>query len=150
MEASTTPNPSPLAALLSDPALLSTVKSLMAGAGGDAKDEKEENPAKAPPLPEGLSSLLSDPALLQKLPLLLSPLMEAAKQGAPTEAPHDEKSDTALPASLSLSAPAHTVSGRSRNDLLISLKPFLSRERCDAIDMIIKLSTLGSILGKML
>jgi hypothetical protein len=37
-----------------------------------------------------------------------------------------------------------------RNDLLIALKPFLSPERCRAIDMLLGLSRLGDAPQKMI
>ena len=36
-----------------------------------------------------------------------------------------------------------------RNDLLCALKPFLSRERCEAVDMILRLSALGNVLKQL-
>ena len=146
MEASTPSPSSPLTSLLSDPALLSAVRGIVSGLGNE-KNTKGESGA-TPNAGGGIdpSALLSDPALLQTLPRLVSALTAATAKGA-TEAKESEES---LPVSVPPSPPVRPAGSIPRNELLLSLKPFLSKERCEAIDLIIRLSTLGGILGKMI
>lgn len=147
MEASTPSPSSPLTSLLSDPALLSAVRGLVSGVGNEKNDSKEATvPPNAGVGSMDLSALLSNPALLQTLPRLVSALTAATAKDA-TEAKESEES---LPVSVPPSPPARPAGSIPRNELLLSLKPFLSKERCEAIDLIIRLSTLGGILGKMI
>ena len=105
-----------------------------------------------------LSSLLSNPELISKLPAILSgvkPILDilkstgAAPQGIPSPAvptsaaitPNTEtKKDT--PASLVHRSHASD----SRTALLCAMKPYLSRDRQNAIDYIVKIGRLGDIL----
>ena len=146
MEASTPSPSSPLTSLLSDPALLSAVRGIVSGLGNE-KSTSEEATA-TPNTGVGgidLSALLSNPALLQALPRLISGLTAATKEATETK-----ENVEALPVSVPPSPPVRPAGSIPRNELLLSLKPFLSKERCEAIDLIIRLSTLGGILGKMI
>lgn len=105
-----------------------------------------------------LSSLLSNPELISKLPAILSgvkPILDilkgsgSAPQGVPSPAvptsstvtPNtDAKKDT--PASLV----HHSHASDSRTALLCAMKPYLSRDRQNAIDYIVKIGRLGDIL----
>ena len=152
MEASTPQNSSPLGALLSDPALMSTVKALAANLSASQSATSAPSPNDtsdtSPRGLDGLLSMLSDPALIQHLTPLISPLMQSI--GGAQEQKRDSAEEGALSAGAPPSPPPHhSHEEKMRNDLLLSLKPFLSKERCEAIDMIIKLSALGSILGKI-
>ncbi len=101
-----------------------------------------------------LSSLLSNPEIITKLPQVISmlkPLMEGGAS-APTMAP----SPTA--ASAPNTAHADTPAGLikpprrecdNRAALLYALKPYLKRERQEAIDYMVKLSKLGDILKSL-
>ena len=93
---------------------------------------------------DGISHVLSNPEMMAKLPdvmKMLAPMMQQVQ--SPT--------GESLPASA---APAHEGGGYDRrgcrNDLLLALKPFLSPERCRAIDMLLGLSRLGDALQKMI
>ena len=93
---------------------------------------------------DGISHVLSNPEMMAKLPdvmKMLAPMMQQV------QSPGGES----LPASA---APAHEGGGYDRrgcrNDLLLALKPFLSPERCRAIDMLLGLSRLGDALQKMI
>ena len=95
-----------------------------------------------------LSSLLSNPELMTKLPSIIAaikPIMEM--MGAQSA----QKTDT-VPTSAPISAPIKLPpppqkgGGDSRTALLCAMKPYLSAERSQAIDYIVKLGRLGDIL----
>lgn len=75
---------------------------------------------------DGLAAVLSNPTLMANLPGLLSGMK------LPSAAPPHEK----------------TADAR-RRDLLLALKPFLSKSRGDAVDMILQISRLGTVLRMM-
>jgi hypothetical protein len=87
--------------------------------------------------------VLSNPEMMAKLP-------EVMKMLAPMMQQTQSAQSASVPASTT---PSH-VGGQDRkgcrNDLLIALKPFLSPERCRAIDMLLGLSRLGDVLQKMI
>ena len=93
-----------------------------------------------------LSSLLSNPELMTKLPSIIAavkPFMEmmgAQGSSAPEAAP------TFAPSSPKLQGSPHRGEGDSRTALLCAMKPYLSSERRQAIDYIVKLGRLGDIL----
>lgn len=144
----------PLSSLLSDPKLLSTLTGLLGTAPVGTRERDTQQP---PSLPEGLGSVLSNPELMAKLPsvmAMLRPMIEttgtrnAAEETAPKESPAEEASEGgAVPAV----APSHGHAPRERcrKDLLLALKPFLSKERCEAVDMILRLSALGTVLKQL-
>lgn len=141
-----------LGALLSNPELLRNVGKLLGTASPPSSpaDKKEEAtevasiPEGTPPVNlEGLSDALNDPALMAKLPQmieLLKPMLTQAREKS------GQEKEAALPAS------AHPQEGKRRgredcrDDLLLALKPFLSPERCEAVDAIIRISRLGNVL----
>ena len=94
-----------------------------------------------------LSSLLSNPALLSKLPSLLSaagPVLELLS-GASKQAPAEPQA-TLPTASVTEKTPAPKGREDRRTALLCAMKPYLSPERQNAIDYIVKLSKLGELL----
>ena len=103
-----------------------------------------------------LSSLLSNPEVMAKLPQIMSmlkPLMEnmANTSGAQSSAPSPQSSSDSA---SSESAPAGRFqSGKkpadNRSALLYALRPYLGKQRQDAIDYIVKLSKLGDILKSL-
>ena len=93
----------------------------------------EEGSADASPT-DGLGALLSDPALLEKLPQMIAvmkPLLGALPQKAQEIPPNTDSPQCA------------------RDTLLLSLKPFLSPRRCEAIDTMLRINRLGSVLGNL-
>ena len=93
---------------------------------------------------DGISHVLSNPEMMAKLPdvmKMLAPMMQQAQSSS---------SGASVPA---IATPSHGGGDRDRrgcrNDLLLALKPFLSPERCRAIDMLLGLSRLGDVLQKM-
>lgn len=105
-----------------------------------------------------LSSLLSNPELISKLPSLLSsikPILDMLKStGAPpppssaTTAVQIAESATeaSAPKDTPTSIVRHPPGADSRTALLCAMKPYLSRDRQNAIDYIVKIGRLGDIL----
>ena len=140
--------------LLSNPDLLRNLSSVLGASGtGTTPTSEAQTPPSPPNVPpaennqavaDGISRVLSNPEMMAKLPdvmKMLAPMMQQV------QSPGGES----LPASA---APAHEGGGYDRrgcrNDLLLALKPFLSPERCRAIDMLLGLSRLGDALQKMI
>ncbi len=105
------------------------------------------------PMGNILSSLLSNPEMLAKLPTLLSsvkPIIDMLGAGslsspasASVSAPISAPTSQTVPTSLTAS---HNKGADSRTALLCAMKPYLSHDRQNAIDYIIKLGRLGDIL----
>ena len=111
------------------------------------------------------SLLLSNPALLEKLPTLLSmakPLIgifsnQALQQGSAQESiqASAQMAATEERAVGAFDAPKNNKPAVSHNDpdrraaLLCAMKPYLSADRREAIDYIIKLSKLGDLLKSL-
>lgn len=136
-----------LGKLLSNPELvrnLSSVLGASSASGGELKPSAPANGGGENAMQEGISRVLSNPEMMAKLPdvmKMLAPMVGQAQQAAPV----------ALP-SPSEAQPHGREHDRKncRNDLLLALKPFLSPERCRAIDMLLGLSRLGDALQKMI
>lgn len=142
------------------PALFSLLGKIMESTGDDTQSNSSptSTPASnasfvsAEPQRAGgdlLSSLLSNPEVISKLPQIMSmlgPLMQgmaSTPTSANTEAP---KSSDAMPASLIKPSKSGCD---NRSALLYALKPYLKRERQEAIDYMVKLSKLGDILKSL-
>jgi len=136
-----------LNALLSNPELLQRVGSLLGGLGAasvptsaegeaagesSAKGETESASSSASPaggMAEGLGAVLSNPAMLEKLPEIMA-VMKPLLSAPPTQN-------------------ATASGGSAANDrerLLLALKPFLSAQRREAVDSILRISRLGATL----
>ena len=146
-----------LSGLLSNPDMMKKVGSIISSISAASSTESDRAPSvspfdESPPLPtqsanaiptaanpsplmggDGLSALLSDPSMLEKLPQILSvmkPLMASMPSPKQGGSEHHGK-----------------VSPQDqRNNLLLALKPFLSSERREAVDTIVRIAKLGSIL----
>ncbi|MBR4032173.1 MAG: hypothetical protein IKJ07_05500 [Clostridia bacterium] len=102
------------------------------------------------------SALLSNPELLSKLPALISsikPMLDMLGMGAgsaPTSA--TVSTNTTHGDNNSIEAGAqikkHSADDR-RAALLCAMKPYLSRDRQQAVDYILKLSRLGDVLKSL-
>ena len=135
--------------LLSNPDLIRNLSSVLGASNGErvepATTEQSTPPAteNKQAMAEGISRVLSNPEMMAKLPDVMKMLAPMMQQAAPAPG-------ASVPASATLS---NDVGGRDRrgcrNDLLLALKPFLSPERCRAIDMLLGLSRLGDALQKM-
>ena len=89
----------------------------------------------ASPTGDGLSALLSNPALLARLPQIMAAIKPMLGTLPMTEHGGEKASERKDP-------PPPTI---CREQLLLALKPFLSHERCEAVDMILRLSKLGAV-----
>ncbi len=83
---------------------------------------------------DGLASVLSDPALMEKLPQIMA-MMKPMLASLPAQS-----------AAQSDASPATRSHLSDRDRLLLSLKPFLSRERQEAVESILRIAQLGSLL----
>ena len=140
-----------LGKLLSNPDLIRNISSVLAATNTGEDAQKTPAPPAVPStvdgetVTDGISRVLANPEMMAKLPdvmKMLAPMMQQAQsvQGE------------SVPASAT---PSHGGGGQHdrrgcRNDLLLALKPFLSPERCRAIDMLLGLSRLGDVLQKMI
>ena len=114
---------------------------------GNASEPPHQAPTNTAGSADILSSLLSSD-ILSKLPQLIStfkPILELMGNAPPHQANQaPPPSATPLPAHPAATARSKTEADRSA--LLCAMKPYLSRDRQNAIDYIIKLSRLGDIL----
>lgn len=121
----------------------------IAGGGGAAPQSDDTHEAQAPSSSgDILSSLLSNPELLAKLPTIISsvkPILDiigrSAGAGESTAVASLPVKSQSLP-----SAAKHDQGSDPRSALLCAMKPYLSQDRRNAVDYIIKLSRLGDIL----
>lgn len=128
-----------LSSLLSNPEMMEKIRALAGQAASESKGAPdtptEAHPTSALPT-DGLASVLGDPALMAKLPqimTMLKPMMES-QPNAETKA---------------VSAPHARNAEDCRNDLLLALKPFLSPERCRAVDTMLRISKLGTVIRQI-
>ena len=108
-----------LPALPIDPKQLEQLKGLLSGNGDKSN------------LPDGFSSVLSNPEMMAKLPqvmALLKPMLGESNPQTPTKPPSREE---------------------ERDRLLLSLRPFLSKERQELLESLLKLSKLGEVLKQL-
>lgn len=132
-----------LGSLLSNPGLLHNISAMLGGGNVVAEEKTEFAPlaqsSNNESVAEGISRVLSNPEMMAKLPDVMKMLapMVSQPQSQPSQEIQTEKK---------------TEHDRKscRNDLLVALKPFLSPERCRAIDMLLGLSRLGDALQKMI
>lgn len=132
-----------LGKLLSSPDLMKNLSSVLGASGTVDPTASVSASASAENVGEGISRVLSNPEMMAKLPDVMKMLAPMMQQGS--------SSGASVPA---VAAASHGGGERDRrgcrNDLLVALKPFLSPERCRAIDMLLGLSRLGDALQKML
>ena len=81
--------------------------------------------------PDGLSSLLSNPDLAAKLPQIMETIKPMLTLSKPETAPKELSKE------------------EERDRLLLSLRPFLSKERQDLMESILKLSKLTEALNHL-
>lgn len=134
-----------LGTLLSDSDLMSRIAGIVNGtASQDSSKEPDAAPVSAqtsdvkPPPGNAtslnLGSLLSDPAIMEKLPSVMATIAPILNGGGDKK--QDEKKDHGRPCDRRIA-------------LLCALKPYLSPRRCEAIDYIIKLDRIGSLLSNL-
>ena len=120
-----------LSSLLSNPEIMAKLGALMGETAGST------TPAAAPPIPsDGLATVLSNPELLAKLPDVMAMLKPMQAANGSLQAPPSEKAE-------------RRSREDCRNDLLLALKPFLSPERCQAVDAMLRISKLGTVISRI-
>ncbi len=101
------------------------------------------------PMGDVISSLLSNPDMLAKLPSILSSIKPIIDMlggiGASPSASTTTPASTVQASPISVNA-INNKSTDSRTALLCAMKPYLSHDRQNAIDYIVKLGHLGDIL----
>lgn len=132
-----------LSTLLSDSALMSRISDIVNGSPATAESAVKVPPPDAadaivasavPPgnmASSGLGGLLSNPDVMEKLPQVMAtiaPMLNGEDNGG------------------SAVAASSSHSGSHRTALLCALKPYLSPRRRQAIDYIIRLEKIGSLL----
>lgn len=131
--------------------MLSAVLQKLGGIGG-APPQNQGASASAPTNTVSgdiFSSLLSNPELIAKLPAIISSIKPIIEMFGKSAAPqNDSVAVAALPVDNGPSLPASRLSqgSESRAALLCAMKPYLSEDRRNAIDYIVKLGRLGDIL----
>ena len=130
-----------------NPQLLQMLGSLLGSAGNSSAERTDasQNPTESPPK-DGLATLLSNPAVLERLPQIMSMLGPIAKTALQNNDPQKAVAPSAAPPIPP--APTATVSN-SRDQLLLSLKPFLSPRRCEAVDTMLRIAKLGTLFQQM-
>ena len=119
--------------------------------GGDMSDQSpKENVSEAssPPSSDLISAILSNPELLSKIPTIISnikPLLELFGGNL------SQKSESSSVSAVATQKEKNTDNGdRDRRiALLCAMKPYLGKDRRDAIDYIVKLSRLGDVLKSL-
>ena len=135
-----------LGSLLSNPDLIRRVGAMLATASSEQEKTPVDGDAEAiqaepPPSPtgttaqDGLSALLADPTMLEKLPQIIA-VMKPLLTSLPVE-------------KASTEAVARHSPDANRDQLLLALKPFLSRQRCDAIDSMLRIAKLGALFQQL-
>ena len=125
-----------LSAILSNPEAMAKIRAMAEQLSSAQAPHATEPPVSPTPLGgapvDGLASVLSNPELMAKLPQMMSMLapMLSTAQASPQ-------------------SPAPKSAEDCRNDLLLALRPFLSPERCQAIDAMLRIAKLGTILRQI-
>ena len=135
MSADTSPTDA-LSSILSNPEAMAKIRAMAAQFASNQAPSAPEfsiSPPSVNAAPvDGLASVLSSPELMAKLPQMMSML---------------------APMLSSTQAPTHNNAPKSaedyRNDLLLALRPFLSPERSQAIDAMLRIAKLGAILRQI-
>lgn len=143
MDTSNTPIAEMLSSVLSNPELLQKIRDTV-GTVSNENSIAKEPPASPPsttiaatassasPPVDGLASILANPEMMAKLPQVMALLSPMLEKSIPTQATPT--------AALPKSSESH------RNELLLALKPFLSPERQNAVDVMLRVSQLGQVL----
>ena len=125
-----------LSSILSNPETMAKIRAMAEQLSSNGAPSATNSAIAPAPIGEnsadGLASVLSNPALMAKLPQMMSLL--APMLASPPSPPHNE---------------THKSTEDHRNDLLLALKPFLSPERCQAVDTILRIARLGTILRQI-
>jgi len=121
--------------IMSDESLMNNIKSAVAQSGGDI------------PTPTDGADSPSAEDISQRIPTILSALSSGKGEDTATNASHPpvhEKKEK---------PPSHPSADKSRENrkcLLNALKPYLSHNRCEAIDYLLSLSEITSLASVLL
>ena len=126
-----------LSNLLSNPDMMEKIHAIAeqipTGVSSGESAKLDAAVSKNEPTADGLAAVLADPQMMAKLPQMVAVLGPLLGSGGSNQAtPPREKNAEAC-----------------RNDLLLALKPFLSPERCHAIDTMLRISKLGSVIRQI-
>ena len=122
-----------LSSILSNPEMMEKLRSVAGQLSPTQPPPSPANPSPNSSTVDGLASILSDPQMMAKLPqimAMLGPMMGSIGNTGVTNKPNKSSEDC-------------------RNALLLALKPFLSPDRCQAIDTMLRISQLGTIIRQI-
>ena len=108
----------------------------------------QETGQSPPNVADGLGAVLSNPELMAKLPQIMAMLRPMMEQQTAAPPPQSGNEGAETPASASPIAPKKKATD-NRSALLLALKPFLSEDRRNAVDAMLRLSTLGDVLRRL-
>lgn len=108
----------------------------------------QETGQSPPNVADGLGAVLSNPELMAKLPQIMAMLRPMMEQQTAAPPPQSGNEGAEIPASASPIAPLKKTTD-NRSALLLALKPFLSEDRRNAVDAMLRLSTLGDVLRRL-
>ncbi len=108
----------------------------------------QETGQSPPNVADGLGAVLSNPELMAKLPQIMAMLRPMMEQQTAAPPPQSGNEGAETPASASPIAPQKKATD-NRSALLLALKPFLSEDRRNAVDAMLRLSTLGDVLRRL-
>ena len=128
-----------LSNVLSNPEMMEKIRTIAQQLPSDASSSAPPDglsPASSPKAPsaDGLASILADPQLMARLPQMMATLGPMLGSISPPATSHNKQEK-----------PPEAC----RDDLLLALKPFLSPERCHAIDTMLRISHLGNVFSQL-
>ena len=108
----------------------------------------QETGQSPPNVADGLGAVLSNLELMAKLPQIMAMLRPMMEQQTAAPPPQSGNEGAETPATASPIAPLKKTTD-NRSALLLALKPFLSEDRRNAVDAMLRLSTLGDVLRRL-
>lgn len=108
----------------------------------------QETGQSPPNVADGLGAVLSNPELMAKLPQIMAMLRPMMEQQTAAPPPQSGNEGAETPATAPPIAPLKKATD-NRSALLLALKPFLSEDRRNAVDAMLRLSTLGDVLRRL-
>ena len=122
-----------LSSLLSNPEMMEKLRAMVGQlpSVGEPSAPSASEPSPSPIPADGLATVLSDPKLMSELPQIMTMLRPMLGAAAPTVSPSPKKERNAEDC---------------RNDLLLALKPYLSPERCEMVEYLIRVGRISDLL----
>ena len=126
------------------------IKAVTANAPSNRESPPDKSAEGSPAIGDVISALTSDPELMSKLPGMIAaakPIIEmlTASSGQNSQQKSGDGAISTIAPQGKLSSP-RLPENDSRSALLCAMKPYLSHDRQQAIDYIVKLGRLGDIL----